>query len=168
VGIDLCSKDRVIRASHGTGGMGNRAIKKLDVGGDAVVIAAALEGDGEVVELPVVLNKSVRGLRLETCQKVRPRGLGGQASDGEVGKVQGLGLGVMLELEVPGPEGEDIALVLALLELHSLFFGHNPNSFHPVFGALGSEDETADHAEENWRCEGVGLSFNNSANSSGR
>jgi hypothetical protein len=66
--------------------MGNGAIEKLDVGGDAAVIAATLEGDGEVVELPVVFNKSVGGLRLETRQKVRPWGLGGQALDGEVGK----------------------------------------------------------------------------------
>jgi hypothetical protein len=132
------------------------------------VIAAALEGDGEIVELPVVFNKSGRGLRLETRQKVCPRGLGGQASDGEVGEAEGLGLGVMFELEVPGPEGEDVVFVFAPHKLHSLFFGHNPNSFHPVFGALGGEDETADHAEENWSCEGMGLSFDNSANGSGQ
>jgi hypothetical protein len=140
----------------------------LDVGGDAAVVAAALEGDGEVVELPIVFNKSVGGLRLETRRKIRPRGLGGQVSDGEVGKAQGLGLGVVLELEVPGPEGEDVALVLALLELHSLFFSRDPNGFHPVLGVLGGEDKTADHAEENWSCEGVGLSLDDSANGSGR
>jgi hypothetical protein len=86
LGIDLCSKDRVVRASQGTGSAGNGAIEKLDVGGDAAVVAAALEGDGEIVELPVVLNKSFRGLRLETRWNVLPQGLGGQASDGEVGK----------------------------------------------------------------------------------
>jgi hypothetical protein len=66
--------------------VGNRAIEKLDVGGNAAVVAAALEGDGKVVELPIVLDKSFRGFRLETCWKIRPRGLGGKALDGEVGE----------------------------------------------------------------------------------
>ena len=73
----------------------------------------------------------------------------------------------MLELEVPGPEGEDVVLVLALLELHSLFFGRDLNGLHPVFSVLGGKDETADHAEENWSCEGVGLSFDDSTNGLG-
>jgi hypothetical protein len=139
----------------------------LDVGGDAAVVAAALEGDGEVVELAVVLNKSFRGLRLETRWKVRPRGLGSQALDGEVGEAQRFGLGVVFELEVSSSEGEDVVLVLALLELCSLFLSRDPNAFHPVLGMFGGEDKTADHAEENWSREGVGLSFDNSANGSG-
>jgi hypothetical protein len=81
---------------------------------------------------------------------IRPRGLVGQAADGKVGETQGLSLGVAFELEGPGSDGEDVVLVLALLELLSLFFGRDPNGFHPVFGTLGGEDETADHAEENW------------------
>jgi hypothetical protein len=108
----------------------------LDEGGDAAVVAAALEGDGEVVELPVVFNKSFRGLRLETHWKIRPWWLGGQASDGEVGEAEGFGLGIAFELEVPGPEGEDVVLVFALLELCGLLFGRNPNGFHLVFGAV--------------------------------
>ena len=76
-------------------------------------------------------------------------------------------MGIVLELEVPGSEGEDVVLVFAPLELHGLLFGRKPNGFHPVFGVLGGEDKTADHAEENWSCEGVGLSFDNSANGSG-
>ena len=76
MGVDLCSKDRVVRASHGTGSVGNGAIEKLDVGGDAVVIATALEGDGEVVELAVVFNKSCRGLRLDTRWNILPARVG--------------------------------------------------------------------------------------------
>jgi hypothetical protein len=127
LGIDLCSKDRVIRASHGTGGAGNRAIEKLDVGGDAAVVGAGLEGDGEVVELAVILDKAGRGFRLNTLRSVCPCGLAGQAADGEVGEAEGLSLGVALELEGPGAEGEDVTLVFTLLELFGLLFGRNPN-----------------------------------------
>jgi hypothetical protein len=142
--------------------VGNGAIKKLDVGGDVAVIAATLDGDGEVVELAVILDKARRGFRLDTLLNIRPRGLVGQLADGEVGEVEGLGLGVAFELEGPGPEGEDVTLVLTLLKLCGLLFGHDPNGFHPVLGMLGGEDKTADHAEENWSREGVGLSFDNS------
>ena len=147
--------------------MGNGAVEKLDVGGDAAVVAAALEGDGEVVELAVVLDKARRGFRLDTLVNIRPRGLADQVADGEVGDAEGFGLGITLELEGPGTEGKDIALVLTLLEFRGLFLGRDPNGFHPVLGALGGDDETVDHAEENWSREGVGLSFDNSANGSG-
>jgi hypothetical protein len=167
LGVDLCSKDRVVRASHGTGSAGNGAIEKLDVGGDAAVVGASLEGDGEVVELAVILDKTGRGFRLNTLRSVCPCRLAGQAADGKVSKTEGLSLGIAFELEGPGTEGEDVSLVLACLELVSLFFGRDPNGFHPVLGALGSEDETADHAEENWSREGVGLSLDESANGSG-
>jgi hypothetical protein len=43
----------------------------------------------------------------------------------------------------------------------------SPSQRRSLSGALGSEDETTDHAEENWSREGVGLSFDNSANGSG-
>jgi hypothetical protein len=148
--------------------VGNGAIEKLDVGGDAAVVAAALEGDGEVVELAVVFDEACRGFRLDTLVNICPCGLVGQVADGEVGEAQGLCLGVALELEGPGSKGEDIALVFALLELRGLLFGRNPNGFHPVLGALGGEDETTDHAEENWSREGVGLSLDKSANGSGQ
>jgi hypothetical protein len=139
----------------------------LDVGGDAAVVAAALDGDGEVVELAVVLDKARRGFRLDTLVNILPRGLAGQAADGEVGETEGFGLGLAVKLEGSGAEGEDVALVLTLLKFRSLFFGRDPNGFHPVLGALGGDDETADHAEENWSREGVGLSFDDSANGSG-
>jgi hypothetical protein len=99
LGVDLCSKDRVIRASHGTSGAGNGAVEKLDVGGDAAVVAAALEGDGEVMELAIVLDKARRGFRLDTLVNICPRWLVGQVADGEVGDAEGFGLGIALELE---------------------------------------------------------------------
>ena len=71
----------------------------MDIGGDAAVVAAALEGDGEVVELAVVLDKARRGFRLDTLVNILPRGLVGQVADGEVGDAEGFGLGIALELE---------------------------------------------------------------------
>jgi hypothetical protein len=63
----------------------------LDVGGDAAVVAAALEGDGEIMELAVVLDKARRGFRLDTLVNILPRGLTGQAADGEVGEAESFG-----------------------------------------------------------------------------